>query len=302
MMKRYFVFLLVVLASLPALGQELADYYQIPDQRHQYDRLLARYGGAYTRDRWYVSLNGFVRTDRAKLDNSFNDLIGSDRVTKLGWSALIGWAYRERWAVEAGYVSSPTHTEVLVNSGVYPYTFRFSNDKQGLVLRGKRMILSTSGPWNRSGFWLTGGLWITPNINQDKGKFALSGYGYRDWRREKLDTLRLSGQTITNAVPTAMAELGVEYNVRLNNQFDMGFSVRKLWGLGSSIKTDVTYNINGREAHHAQFDGTGSGMTYGLTLRYTFALRQTLSNVLDIQGKKPTGRSKITPFKEQIKY
>lgn len=287
MMKRYLSFLLLGLIALPALGQEMADYYRLPDkhqQNHQYERLLARYGGAYTRDRWYFSVSGFLRTDRAQLDNSFNGLIGSESVTKPGWSAMIGWAYRERWAVEAGYTRSPIHSEILINSE-YPYTFRYSNDKQALVLRGKHMILSTSGPWRRSGFWLTGGVWLVPNSGQDKGNFSLAGYGFRDWRREKFDTLRLTSQTVANRQPTAILEAGVEYNVRLTDRIDMGFSVRKLWGLGNSLTSNVSYVVNGREAQQAQFQGMGSGVSYGVTFRYTYANRRIMPNVLDIQGK-----------------
>lgn len=292
-MKCYLLFLLMLSAALPASGQEQTDYYKLPDQQQHYKRVLTRYGGAYIRSRWYVSLDGFVRTDRAKLDNSFNGLIASDRVTKAGWSGLIGWAYRERWAVEAGYTNSPTHTEVLINSGMYPYTFRFANDKRGLVLRGKHMILSTSGPWRRSGFWLTGGLWLMPNTSRDGGRFALSGYGYHDRHAEKGDTIRLIGQTTVNAAPTAMIETGLEYTVRLTDRFDMGFSARKLWGLSSAVSTTVSYSVNSRETQQAQFDGMGNGMTFGLTMRYTYAIKRTVAKVLDIQGKRPAGIGRI---------
>lgn len=281
-MKRYFAFLLLGLAAIPALGQEMADYYQLPDQRHQYDRLLTRYGGAYIQNRWYVSLSGFGRTDRAKLDNSFNDLLTNSSVTKPGWSALVGWSYRERWAIEAGYANSAIHTDVLVNGS--PYSFQFTNDKQSFFLRAKHMILSTSGPWRRSGFWLTGGMWAVPNSGQDKGQFSLVGYNSYDWRRE--NPIRLSGHTALNNQPTAMIETGLEYNVRLNDRFDMGFSVRKLWGMGSSVTTDVAYMVNGRETQQAQLRGTGSGITYGATLSYTFALQRKINKVLQIQGKQ----------------
>ena len=292
MMKRYLALILVGLAGLPAFGQQMADYYQLPNHHNQYDRLLTRYGGAYTRDRWYVSLDGFVRADRAKLDNSFGSLIESDRVTKLGWSALIGWAYREKWAIEGGYANSPIHTEVLVYNGRYsPYTFRYTNERHSLVLRGKRLIASTSGPWRRSGFWLTGGLLLTPNSGLNRGSFALAGYSYAyNDRPGALDTLRLTGQTTTNTRPTAVLETGVEYNLRLNNRLDMGVSFRKLWGLSNSITTDLTYVVNNRDIQQAQLRGTGNGMSVGLSLRYTYAVRRTLSNVLGVQGKRGIGQ------------
>ncbi|QJW90950.1 hypothetical protein HNV11_16985 [Spirosoma taeanense] len=290
MMKRYLFLLFLGLAGLPTFGQQMTDYYRLPDQQSQYNRILNRYGGAYTRDRWYVALSGFVRTDRAQLDNSYNGLLGSSRVTKPGIGALVGWTYREQWAIEGGYARMPIHTEARVRNGYFAYSFPYTNDKQGIVLRARRMVLSTSGPWRRSGLWLSAGLWLIPNSGQNKGGFSLASYSYRYRQGEKPDTLRILGQTNVNAAPTGLAEVGAEYNVRLSDKFDMGFAVRKYWGLGSSLTTDVTYKASGRDPQYAQLQGTGSGMSYGVTLRYTYAVRRNLSNALDVQGK---GRIKL---------
>ena len=285
MMKRYLFCVLFGIALLPAHSQGVTDYYRTPDRSgQQYNRLLTRYGGPHIRDRWYVSLDGFVRTDRARMDNSINGLIKSDRVTKPGVGAVIGWMFRERWAVESGYARMPIHTQVSVRNGVSPLVYRYTNGRDAFVLRGKRLVISTSGPWLRSGFWLSGGLWLVPNGGQSEGSFSLAGYRYRG-RGEAPDTLGLLSQTRTGTRVTTMAELGAEYNVRLGTNVDLGFSVRKFWGLASSIATDVNYTVNRTLAQQAQLQGTGTGMSYGMTLRYTYAIRRNFPDALEVRGK-----------------
>ncbi len=286
MTKRYVLFFCMMLIAFWGRGQGItADYYRLPDRHQTYNRLLTRYGGAYTIDRWYASLEGFVRTDRAQLDNSLNGLINSDQVTKFGAAAVMGWSYRERWAIEAGYARLPIHTQVSVGNTRSGLSFQYANDRQGLVLRGKRQVLSTSGPWRRSGFWLSAGLWLVPNSGRQEGQFALSGYGYHG-RGESPDTLRLISQTRINTRPTTMLEVGAEYNVRLTDYLDLGLTVRKYWGLGNSLSTDLAYTVNHGLPQHAQLTGSGSGMSYGLTLRYTYALRRAQPHVLEVRGRR----------------
>ena len=153
MMKHYLLYILIGIAALPAYGQGVTEYYQLPKKNQQVSRLLHRYGGPQIRDRWYVSLEGFIRTDRAQLDNSFDGLINNDIVAKAGWGVLLGWSYRERWAVEAGYARTPIHTQFSISRAVPPVMARSTNDHNAFMLRGKRLLLSTSKPWLRSGFW-----------------------------------------------------------------------------------------------------------------------------------------------------
>jgi hypothetical protein len=300
MMKRYLLYVLLGFAVLPACGQGITDYYRLPERSQQYDRLLTRYGGPYIKSRWYVALDGFIRTDRAKLDNSLDGLIKSDLVGKAGWGAVIGWSYRERWAIEGGYARMPIHTQVSVTNASSPLVFRYNSSPSAFGLRGKRLIVSTSKPWLRSGFWLSGGMWLIPNSGQKEGHFSLIGYRYSG-RRETPDTLRLTSETQANARMTTLAELGAEYNIKLSNSIDLGFSVRKFWGLGNALTTDVTYAVNypnspgGNVAdvgsrtsvQKAQLLGDGSGMSYGFTLRYTYSIRRNLANALDVGGKAP---------------
>lgn len=285
MMKRYFLILLFGIAVLPAIGQGVTDYYQLPAKGPQYNSLLARYGGAQVRDRWYVALDGFVRTDRAQLDNSLNGLIESDLVGKAGWGVVVGWAYRERWMIEGGYARTPIHTQLSVSNANPPLSVRNTNVQNAFVFRTKRLIFSTSKPWLRSGFWLSGGMWVSPNISQQQNQLFVSGNRFAG-RWESNESFQLESQTQTTTPLTTLAELGAEYNVRLTKDFDLGFSIRKLWGLSRSLTTDVTFTANRMAPMQTQLLGTGSGMTYGVTLRYTFLTHRNKTNVLDVQGKR----------------
>ena len=116
-------------------------------------------------------------------------------------------------------------------------------------------------------------------------EFPVHGIHLTTSARQQPDTLRLLSQTRTGTRMTTMAELGAEYNVRLSNTVDLGFSVRKFWGLGSSIVTDVDYTVNNVLAQQAQLRGTGTGMSYGVTLRYTYAIRRNFPSALEVRGK-----------------
>ncbi len=284
MMRHFLLYLLLVFMALPALGQGQSDYYRLPGRGQHYEQVQFRYGGPTIRDRWYVALDGFVNTGRAHIDNSINGLINSDRSTRLGAGLSLGWSYRERWAIEAGYARLPIQTKVSVQSGGYPLVYRYQGIGDGFVLRGKRRIFSTSGPWLRSGFWLSAGAWVIPNSGQQEGRFSLYGYRYRG-EGQTSDTLRLVSNTVAASRATAIAELGAEYNVRLSNSFDLGFQVRKRIGLSDVLTTDVRYTVNQYPAQQAQLTSNGSGMTYGVTLRYTLSLRRNTPDVLDVTGK-----------------
>ena len=288
MMKRYFLSILFGVVLLPAVGQGVTDYYRLPEKNQQYQRLVNRYGGPQIKDRWYVALDGFVRTDRAQLDNSHDGLIESDLVGKAGWGATLGYVFHERWAVEGSYARMPIHAQLAVSYTNPPVSIRTTDMRDAFMLRGKRLVLSTSKPWLRSGFWVSGGMWVMPGMNKQERKSA-TGYRYQN-RWEGGDTFKLTTQTQTTGQMAALAELGVEYNVRLCNTLDFGVSVRKLWGLSDVVTTDVTYAGSRNSSQQTQLQGRGTGMNYGVTLRYSFATRRNQTNVLNVQGNSRLGR------------
>lgn len=285
MMKHYVLYLLIGLVAVPACGQGVTDYYQLPQKSQQYKRLLYRYGGPQVRDRWYVSLDGFIKTDRAQLNTSHEGVIESNLVGKASWGVMLGWSHREKWAVEGGYAQMPIHTQVSVSNTTPPLSFRSTDNRSAFMLRAKRLILSTSKPWLRSGFWVSGGMWVLPANGQQTERFSVNSYRYQgQW--EAHEPFQLTTQTVTHAQTAALAELGVEYNVRLTNAFDLGISARKFWGLTNTVTTDVAYIANRTLPQLAQLQGAGSGMSYGLTLRYSFSILRNPGKVLDMQGKR----------------
>ena len=128
-----------------------------------------------------------------------------------------------------------------------------------------------------------------PNSSQEVDRFSLSGHRYVG-RWEAAELFQLTSQTQTSSQLTTLAEVGVEYNVRLSSALDLGITARKLWGLGNAIVTDVTYTANRMPSQQAQLRGTGSGMSFGVSLRYSYAVRRHQTNVLKVQGKSRLGK------------
>ena len=292
-MKATYTFLLFCLISSAVLAQGSSDYYKPREAtKRDYDRLLVRYG-SYLAQRWYFGAEGFLRADQGHLSNSFGGLIASNTVTRPGWSAVIGWTYRDAWALEAGYARSPIHNELAISQ----YTFQFQNERNGFLLRTKRQLFSTSPQERRSGLWATAGLWLIPNAGEHKSRLSFEGYGRRGYQRE-IDTLVITTQTATNTRATGLAELGLEYNVRLSSRVDLGIYARKYWGLGSSITTDLTYSVNGQLPQTATLQGRGSGASFGVSLRYTYTRKHLVAknNIYDLRGKLPSrNHSRLEP-------
>ncbi len=289
MMKHYLLYILIGLAVLPASGQGITDYYRVTQIHQQYQRLLSRYGGPQIRDRWYVALDGFIKTDRAQLDNAYDGLIETNAVGKASGGVTLGWSHRETWAVEGSYSRIPIHTQLAISQTNPSVSIRSIDVRNAFTLRAKRLVLSTSKPWLRSGFWVSGGMWMLPGNNQPTTNFSASGYRYHSqW--ETHEPFRLTSQTTVQSQTAALAELGVEYNVRLSNSFDLGLSARKLWGLTDVVTTNVTYTALREAPQMATLQGTGSGMSYGVTLRYSFSTQRNQAKVLNIQGKSRLGR------------
>ena len=115
MMKHYLLYILIGLAVIPACGQGVTDYYQVTQNRQQYQRLLNRYGGPQIRDRWYVALDGFVKTDRAQLDNAYDGLIENNTVSKAGWVLPLAGL-----TAKSGQLKQATPGFLFIRSWVFP--------------------------------------------------------------------------------------------------------------------------------------------------------------------------------------
>ncbi|RRB01192.1 hypothetical protein [Larkinella rosea] len=295
----------------PALGQGISDYYRpsvesidaynpversAKTRRTDMKQLVARYGEAYIRERWYVGADGFFRMDKSQLDQTFNGLISTKATTRSGWSAVVGWVSNERWAVEGGYARSPIHNTLVVGSGSNALDLRFENNKNGLVLRGKRLLRFGRRAPGRSGFWLGAGVWAVPNNGRQVSSFLVEGYNYSGsgggfgrTNRARLDTIQIFGETRLSSALSTMAEASAEYTVRLGGRAELSFFTRKIWGLSNSITTNLMYSVNRGESQAAALQSNGSGWSVGISLRYVYALRydlRTMPGIFNLRGNR----------------
>ncbi|GAB3340985.1 hypothetical protein GCM10027299_54870 [Larkinella ripae] len=296
----------------PAFAQALTDYYRPPvepagerrladrsarNRRTELTQLVARYGEAYIRERWYVGMDGFFRTDRSQLNQTFDGLISTKATTQTGWSALIGWVGNERWAVEGGYARSPIHNTLVVGEGANALDLQFENNKHGFVVRGKRLMRFGSRS-RKSGLWLGAGFWVVPNNGQQLSSFIVEGYQYRGsggslgrrTNRVQLDTIQLFGVTRLSPTLTGLAEASAEYTVKLGGRTELSLFARKVWGLGNIITTNLLYSVNSGASQPAVLRSDGSGWSVGVSIRYVYALRYDLRNmpgIFNLRGHKP---------------
>jgi len=286
-MKRTLAGLFLTLAALPALPQSSDQYYQHPNQRQSPEPLLSRYGQVSTQEQWYIGLEGFSRTDQNNLDQTFDGLVSTEPTTRTGWGALAGWVYRERWAVEGGYAHSAIHNNLQISNGSNPFKFHFDNDKHGFVLRGKRVLRFTgrhtpeqpvrSSSGRRAGLWLGAGLWLIPNSGRSVSKMAFKGYQSQG-RFTRQDTLYLTTDTQISPKLTGLAELSAEFIVPVSRRAEFSLFLRRHWGLGNSITTNMAYTVNSNPTQLATLQGSGTGWSFGLSFRYIYGIRYDVKN------------------------
>lgn len=239
--------------------------------------LLERFRETQT---WYVSAEGGFRSDVSLLNNSLDQLVTNPTQTKAVWSVLAGYTYRNAWSIETGYTQAPTHLVITIaNGGVNPLVYNYQNNGYGIPLRIKRRIGLGNRAANGTGFWLTGGIWLVPNGDGQTGNFRLIGYKFRN--RTHTDTLRLNNVTTVTKRITGIAELGIDYSIRLSAALELGFYARKYWGLGQALQADLVYTINNSSTQQATITANGAGWGFGIALRYVYGKQQELKNVLN---------------------
>lgn len=275
-MIRRFFYILFILSSGIATAQDLPAYYELPHQR-------VNPVGYPMQHRWYVGLEGFLRSDQGVLTSSLGGLITSrPSVTKASWTALVGYSFQDRFHAEAGYSHAAIHNQLSLVVAPQPYDFTFKNESNAAVIRLKARLFSTTKPKEKAGFWITGGAWLVPNSGKYVDGFIMEGYRFS---RFHTDTISLVSQTQTATRLTPLLEVGIEYNVRLSNRFDLGFYGRKLWGFRPSIYTDLTYSENNVQTETSKLTANGTGWSFGLALRYTYSFKRYLQSVYALQGR-----------------
>ena len=305
-MKHIFLLTFSLGLSLSALAQEVVidtNYYTPPSQRRQVltadpDQRPARYQPNWTgstglpgngrratnplfdelreTQTWYVGAEGGFRSDGSLLTNSFNGLVSNATQIKVAWSVLMGYTYRNAWGIETGYTQAPIHLNITIANGQTPLLFNYQNSGHGIPIRLKRRIGTGSRADNGTGFWVTAGAWLIPNGDQKMDDFKLIGYSSRNGRTRTTDTLRLTNTTVIPDRVTGLAELGIEYAVRLSSFLELGTYVRKYWGLGNALRSDLLYTVNNTSEQRASIVANGSGWGFGLALRYIYGRQHEL--------------------------
>lgn len=224
---------------------------------------------------WYVSAEGGFRSDGSTLSNSLGGLVSNATLTKAVWSALLGYTYRNAWSIESGYIHAPIHLNITVANGQTPLIFNYQNNGFGIPLRLKRRIGSGKRAASGTGFWLTAGAWLIPNGDAPMDDFRLIGYTSRN-RGSRTDTLRLNNSTTTLNRITGLAELGVDYAVRVSPFIELGFYARKYWGLGTALRSDLIYTVNNISETKSSITADGTGWGFGLAVRYLYGRQHEL--------------------------
>ncbi|WP_439583920.1 hypothetical protein [Dyadobacter bucti] len=281
-MKSLSTILMMAITAFTSFSQD-TDYYRkiysrpIGTKPHTAESLLKTMGDVRISNRWYAGADGFLRNDKSTLSNDFDGLIGTQSPTISAWSAVVGWVSQEQWTLEAEYARSAIHNVLLIN-GDNPMRYNLENDKNSMMLRGKRRLLFGKSKVRRSAFWVGAGIGFVPNSGNTKDYMEF--YGYREkGRRQGVDTLALTSETRTNSSWTGLAEVSAEYVVKVGRVVDMSFFARKQWGMGTSVTTDLAYFVNGTEIQNAQIKGDGTGWNFGVSLRYVFHLGYDFSSI-----------------------
>ncbi|GAB3804118.1 hypothetical protein GCM10028819_35160 [Spirosoma humi] len=225
---------------------------------------------------WYVGAETGFRSDGSVLNNSLDRLVSNPTPVKASWSALLGYTYRNAWTVEAGYTRAPIHLTISIANSNSPLVFNYLNNGHGVPLRLKRRLGSGKRAANGTGFWITGGGWLIPNGSGQTGDFRLIGYSY--YGRNRVDTIRLTNSTTIRKQLTGIAELGLDYTTRLASRVEMGFYVRKYWGLGIALQSDLVYTVNNNSKTQATITADGTGWGFGISLRYLYGRQYEVRN------------------------
>lgn len=229
---------------------------------------------------WYVAIEGGLRSNGSVLSNSFNGLVSSSGKTIPTAGLLLGYTYRNAWVLETGVTYAPVPLNITIQSSPTPYVFNYQTNGYNIPVRLKRRIGSGSKGPNGTGFWVSAGAWLLPNGNNQPDALHFTGRsGYS--RRAPVDTLQLNINTTTANRISGLAELGIEYATRLSSSLELGFSLRKYWGLGNVLRSDLTYTVNSASETKSTLTTDGSGWGVNIALRYIYARQHELKKAVD---------------------
>lgn len=239
--------------------------------------------------RWYIGVDAFGRSDISALENNYRYLFKSMNSSTLDFSfaAQVGWVFREQLAIEGGYARSQIHNTAILNT-TNKGGFRFANEGNAFFLRGKFLLEFENMGLRRPGIWLGGGFWAVPNNGGERDPKAYIIYHYDN--RGNSDTTYVSSKTTIGTDWTYGVEFTAEYNFKVNEWSDMGVFLRRHWGMGNAITTELTYADNKKVLETGYIRSDGTGWQFGISYRFMTGIRRG-----EVKKGKSSGEI-ITPY------
>lgn len=279
------VFVFLTLAFLQAAGQETPveqeDYYrQRPDTTTPTIRktilrreALKQKDLTKIKSRWYIGADLFGRSDESALENNYQYLFKSNAASTIdfSFSGQVGWVFREQLAVEGGYARSAIHNVAYLNT-TNKGGFKFKNEGNAFFLRTKFLIEFQKTGLRRPGLWIGAGAWAVPNTGGEREKKAYIIYRYD--QRGNTDTTYISSKTTLSNNWTYGLEASVEYTFKVAESADLAFFVRRHWGYGTAITTELTYADNKKILDTGYIRSNGTGWNFGLSLRFMTGIKR----------------------------
>jgi hypothetical protein len=271
--------LFILLAFRTTYGQlRQADtaYYVTPEYRSSWIKtpsLVSPNWEARMTAHWYVGMSGMVRYDQSRQTGNLNSLVAAVPVWKAGWDVLVGYVSRG-WAVEGGYVRSPTNLKLTVPNNYPALEFPYQTSQHAVFGRLKRRLIRTTQSVG-SGIWVSGGARLTINKNF-RETVLLQGVTYAR-QRQAIDTIQINVTTQTARPVSGQLELGVAYTAPIGKRLMLDVFVRRYWGISQSLVSTMIYQSSQGGSQTATVTANGEGWSMGVGLYYRYATRHQLT-------------------------
>lgn len=244
--------------------------------------------------RWYIGVDLFGRSDISSLDNNYRYLFKTMNSSTIdfSFSGQVGWVFREQLALEAGYARSKIHNTAILNT-TNKGGFRFANDGNAFFLRGKFMLEFEKMGRRRPGIWVGGGAWAVPNSGGEREPKAYIIYHYDN--RGNSDTTYVSSKTTLGNDWTYGLELLAEVSFKVNEWSDMAIFLRRHWGYGTALTTELTYADNKKVIDTGYIKSEGTGWNFGISYRFMTGIKRGEPKTKKLDGEI------ITPYSSALK-
>src|SRR5690606_34739589 len=138
--------------------------------------------------------------------------------------------------------------------------------------RGKFLIEFEKMGLRRPGLWIGGGAWAVPNSGGERDPKVYIIYHYDN--RGGSDTTYIDSKTTLSNDWTFGLEASAEFAFKLNEWSDIAICLRRHWGYGTAITTDLTYADNKKVIATGFIRSDGTGWNFGVSFRFMTGIRR----------------------------